>query len=517
MRRAPTAADGLRLLAVALTAWLAPAALAAQEGCEFGPEGNDVYRQVSVPGRGTISYVTNPHFVCEDGVQIWADSAVAYSDLGMSLLMGSVRYLDRTRELRADTARYFSDQGRIQATGHVYVRDETDGSEVENGDLVYLRQTDFRDEESMTVTTGPDGLRPRARVTPVAPDSASPSDDRPEPYTVVGDRIVLEGEASFVAVGTVEIEQDSLRAFADSAVYDQEGDDLVLDGSARVLSRGNELTGATITVVTPAADSSRIRARREAVLIGDGLRLTAPLVLVFLSAGDLERLVATPWTPEGDETPDSLDVVKPVAILDDAELTADSLDILAPAAVVQRVVAVGGARSVSTARDSLNVESLPEVAQSDWLEGDTVVVTFLPLDADAAEEETRYEIESIRAASGARALYRLSPSDTTARAGVDPPALHYVVGAEITITLREGEVEDIQVVGQTRGVHLEPLARRALSDTVADTVRMPTDTLGRGVDGGTARDPGGAQGGWEAPARSESRTPRGQEKPWIRE
>ena len=59
----------------------------------------------------------------------------------MSHLMGAVRYVDRTRELRADTARYFTDLGRLQATGNVFITDGTDGSVIENGDLVYLRVT----------------------------------------------------------------------------------------------------------------------------------------------------------------------------------------------------------------------------------------------------------------------------------------------------------------------------------------------------------------------------------------
>jgi hypothetical protein len=57
--------------------------------------------------------------------------------------------------------------------------------------------------------------------------------------------------------------------------------------------------------------------------------------------------------------------------------------------------------------------------------------------------------------------------------GVDPPAVHYVVGQEITIHMFEGEVEAMEVLGQTRGVHLEPLGRAA---TPADTI--PVDSIG---------------------------------------
>jgi lipopolysaccharide export system protein LptA len=501
---------GLVLSTAATCATLLATAAGAegQEGCEFGP-GTKLYVQQTVPGSGVISHVTAPHFVCADGVEIWADSAVAYSELGMSHLMGSVRYLDRTRELRADTARYFSDQARLQASGHVFIRNEIDGSQVENGVLVYLRQAEFREEESMTVTTGPDGVRPRALVTSMASDSAAESGTGQRPYAVVGDRIDLQGDAYFRSIGNVEITRDSLFAYGDSAEFDQTEDRLVLVGSARIVSRGSELVGRTITMTSPGGDTSRIHADKDALLIGEGVRLTSPQIVVFLVDGALDRLVATPLARAGAGAegqlevaaerqpratePDSADLVRPVAMLDDAELTADSIDILAPGERVERVVAVGTARSVSTARDSLNVESLPDVARSDWLEGDTVIVTFRSLADSAAETATEprdQEMESVAAHGGASALYRLTPSDTTARAGVDPPALHYVVGDRITITMSGGDVDDLHVVGQTRGVHLEPLSPRAAGDTLAaDTLARDTlvgDTVPR--DTLTGRD-----------------------------
>ena len=94
-----------------------------------------------------------------------------------------------------------------------------------------------------------------------------------------------------------------------------------------------------------------------------------------------------------------------------------------------------------------------------------------------ASEGRRYEVESIVASGDASTLYRLIPSDTTARVGTDPPAVHYVVGDRITITMVDGEVDGMEVVGQARGVHLEPLVRTAAPDTPADTATVGTDTL----------------------------------------
>ena len=119
---------------------VAPSAtVESEKGCESG-EGTElvVLETDPVLGGGTIQYWTKPHFVCADGVDIWADSAVTYSAQSMSHLMGAVRYVDRTRELLADEARYFADVGRLQAEGNVFVRENDDGPVVE-GESVTVR------------------------------------------------------------------------------------------------------------------------------------------------------------------------------------------------------------------------------------------------------------------------------------------------------------------------------------------------------------------------------------------
>ena len=473
----------------ALTLLLGPVPLAAQDGCLFGNGGrNDVASQAG-PG---ITNIGGPHFICEGGVQIWADSAVVYSSEGMSHLIGAVRYLDQSRELRADEARYFTDLGRLQAQGHMSIRDEADGSRIDDGDLVYLRVTDFRDVETMTVTTGEDGRRPQAVLPPPPPDSVGTPSGPGEPYTVVADRIFLRGDAYFSASGEVDITRDSLFAFADSAEYDQEVGQLYLTGSARVESASTELLGREITMATLEAAETEIRALRDAKLTGDDLLLTSAQILVYLRDNTMQRLVATPIANEGEPVADSVDLARPVALVQDFELTADSLEVTASDDVIERVFAAGRARSVSTSRDSLNVEMLPQIARSDWLEGDTVVVTFKPADqtalayglemeapSEVAEREggtDRYEVESVVARVGARSLYRLSPSDTMSVPGTDPPAVHYVLGDEITIRMRDGQDDGMEVVGQTRGIHLEPLARRAAPDSATDTLDLAADT-----------------------------------------
>ncbi len=301
----------------------------------------------------------------------------------------------------------------------------------------------------------------------------------PEPYTVVGDRIFMSGSSYLSAGGAVVIERDSLLAFADSAEYEGATDELVLQGSARVESAAYELVGRTITMATVAAETDEVRALREAVLTGDHLRLTAPQIVAHITDGVVEELVAIPLPSDPSAEPDSADSVRPVALAQEFELTADSLQLTSPRDVLERIFAAGTARSVAHARDSLNVESLPEIARTDWLEGDTIVVTFAPATSagqpDDTTSEEEFEVERIVARLGARSLYRLAPSDTTAQIGVDPPAVHYVIGDTITILMSSGEVEGMEVIGQTQGVHLEPLGAEP-PDTVPELEELQADT-----------------------------------------
>lgn len=471
----------------------------------------------TLPGLGRVTYITRPHFLCQGGVQIFADSAVAYGDRGMSHMLGAVRYVESTRELRSDEARYFSNEGRLQAQGHVTMRDDAQGSSIRNGDLVYLLKTDFRDREEMTVTTGRDGLRPVAVLSPPPAEDAEPGAPPAEPYTVIGDRIFLLGSGYFTATGTVEIVRDSLLAFADSAEYDQEAGSLLLNGSARVEGSSYELEGRTITMGSPGAATSEVNATHGARLVGNDLLLTAARIVLFLEDDALQRLVAIPIARTGPAVADSLEAERPRATVQDFVLTADSLEVNAPDQTVERVFAAGTARSVSTSRDSLNVELLPEVARTDWLEGDTVVVLFrrpIPDSVDDLVESVErlgtgpdtsdeLEVDSIVAIGGARSLYRLPPNDSTARPGTDPPAVHYVVGDRITIQMSGKEVEAMRVVGQTRGVHLEPFGRA--TPPPPDTGVVRTDAGVSGDADERIRRPG--PGTSSTPARSPERTP----------
>lgn len=487
-----------------LTALLGVVAVAspgsAQEGCEFGEEGNDVLRQVTMTGGDAIFYVTRPHLVCEGGIQIWADSAEAFTATNLAHLIGSVRYEDPTRTLVADEARYFSQVGRLQAQGGMRIVDRDEGSTIENGALVYLRRTEFRDEETMTVTALDGESRPRATLSDTS-DAQAPGEERV--YVVVGDRIESRGEDFLRSTGTVDLLFDSVVAHADTLEYEESVDRVDLRGNAVVDAPEYDLSGARIELTSPEPGRRDVRALGQAELTGEDFVLTAERIFLFASDDRMERLVALPAATDSASAavadrpaagprpalPTAATGQRPVAVAQSFEITADSLEILAPEERLERVFAAGRARSVSTGRDSLTVESLPDVARSDWLEGDTIVVTFVPragtamaamtdsvpeaapvstpdslevdtppgADASSAGGRSGVDVDRIVAIASARSLYRLPASDPAAVAGVDPPALHYVVGDRITIVMSAGNVDRMEVVGSTTGVHLEPL------------------------------------------------------------
>lgn len=539
--RPPSRTRAFPVGAALVLAALVPARpAAAQEGCAFGEDGNDVLRQVTLSGGEVIYHVTRPHFVCEGGVQIWADSATAYTATDLAHLIGSVRYEEPGRALRADEARYFSNVGRLQASGNLVLRDLAGGTVVEHGDLVYFRRTDFRDEETMTVTTAADGTRP---VATLVPGDSAPGDSLADPdtartaYVVEGDEIALV-DGSLRSTGDVRVRYDSVRAFADTLVHEEEGEageTVRLFGRARIESRAYELAGRRIDLRTPAEGAREIVAREEATLVGEDLRLTAPVIHVFGDESRLERLVALsdaprdtappapdapvpPPAPAGAPRPDSGTApaeARPHAVAGAYEITADSLEVLAPGESLERIFAAGRARSVSRARDSVAVSAeLPEVAQADWLEGDTIVVTFARADevaiADPApdgspeespEEESDVRVERIVAIREARSLYRMEPASApeSAAAGAGQPALHYVTGERITIVMRDGEVDRLEVQGQATGVHLEPLGVPAADPAppgdapapdpvpaAPDTVPVAPDTVPAGPGGALA-------------------------------
>ena len=465
-------------VAVPVLALLAADPLVGQNDCEL--VGSDVLTITQAGTLGETIYIGSPRIACADGSQIAADSAVVTPPLSLSRLLGRVSFTEENRTLTSDSARYQTDIDRLLAWGGVVLADSAGGSTLRGDTLVYLRAGTARDEDDLTVT----GPRVEATLVPAADSSGAP----PDPYLVIARRsIAIQGERSFRALGDVQLERGDLRAFGDTATYREDEGTLVLGGRARAQGEGYELSGRRLSVYFTGQDVREVLAQRGARLDTDDVDLTAPVIRIFVEEQALQRLVAAsaldgdsveaprmPDIPErfrrtDPEPREQLDLTRATAVSEEFLLRADSLDVRTPGEVLERVTAVGRAHGESFARDSLNAEDTEDFIRHDWLEGDTVVALFAPAPLDSAAAlptdsvdgapgvRNEYVMESLTAVGNARSLYRMDPADSAQAAVYGRNlALHYVLADAIIIRMANGEVQDMETLGATRGIHLEP-------------------------------------------------------------
>lgn len=518
---------------------------AAQERCEWlAPSGT--FRTRSF-GATTLVSVMTPHVRCADGIRLRADSARHYEGQNYYQLFGNAYFESTDRIVQGQLIRYWRNEGRVEIRGDGRVVRRSDNSVVTGDEIDLLQAGEQREQDRLTVRGG----RPRAVFTPEGA-AAQPGDSTAGRWDVEADRLFFWGEESLTAAGDVEVHRDSLDAYANSFEFDRLNDRLDLRGDARMVTGRYDLEGDSITALVVDDEIRSLTALGDAVLTGEDLRLAAARIFLDMPSGAVERLVAVrdraqPSAPPGLEqdvtgpsAPDTVsifDVVhppRPVARAEGFLMVADSLDIRAPGEVLQRLIALGSARGESTSRDSLNTEDTPDIARRDWIEGDTVIATFAPVEdtvagvsggpADAAAEpdtaRDAYRLEELVARVNARTLYRMAPADSAEardRTGRHVRlALHYVTGNEITITLDDGEVRLMEVVGLTEGLHLEPVGGRLVEadSAVADTAAapgVPPDTTGPSASPGPPRPkpsvpPPGRGGAVDAPHAAEGRS-----------
>jgi hypothetical protein len=312
-----------------------------------------------------------------------------------------------------------------------------------------------------------------------------------------------------------------VNAAADSLEYDETLGALFLAREASLTTSTYRLSAATIRLDIPQGEIRNVLAREEAVLEGEDLWLLAPTISLAMEQGQVQRLIAVQPPLEDSVAPQEgvrrnvpVEVrergiaefpSRPHALAQDFLLWADSIEVLVPEEVLKEVWAMGTARGESLARDSLNTPDTPPLIRRDWLEGDTIIAIFVP-NADSsvvapegvpirdvplppqagvgdqdepAEDSAAYRLDHLVAKVRARSLYRVAPTDSTAAIEDGRLAIHYVTGDEITIFMREGEVDRMEVAGATRGIHMEPVAdrRRVIPP---DTTLAPSGGRGRG-------------------------------------
>jgi len=473
---------------------------------------------------GRVTYISIPRFECDDGTRMQADSSVHFEATAFSQLFGNVLFQDNRKELIADFAQYYERVGRLEAQGSVRLVNIEDGSWFTGEDLVLLQEDDDRPEDDVTMRGG----RPHASiVSKAAPDSTditpgvSRADDLPQTsegttsYEVDADLIHLVGDRLFQARGRVQITQETLQSYGDSLEFQQDIGWLTLFGNARILSQDTvsgdtlDVRGDTITMNLPNDQIEEIEARGRAHLLADDVDMRGPVIRLVFEEEELKRVFAVRRVVEGDPPPviagdiqysSSLNWAQPEALAEDFLLTGDSIEASLPGGELERVFAAGTARGVSSARDSLNTDATDEMFRYDWIEGDTIIATFSSALADPGDPdpdgsvsadsgdadpggsegaEPREQQLDLLIALGldgqARTFYRESPDSVGAGAGATggdlaelcPLTFHYVIGDEVRLFMKDGEVDRMEVVNAT-GVRLQP-------NGCAPPVPPPTD------------------------------------------
>ncbi len=490
----------LRLPLVGLAVLFTGMEAAGQEAsCDLSSSRRVVSTQTN---QARVSYVTSPRFDCTDGTGIEADSSVTFEATSFTQLFGNVIFRDGRRELLADRAQYFNLVGRLQAQGNVRLTNYEDGSSLAGEDLVLLQEGDDRAEEVVTVREG----RPHARLVPkVAPDSTtmegSPGTSQPErvegaaPYEVDADLIHLVGDRLFQARGRVEVTHESLQSYGDSLEFQQDIGWLTFFDNARVLSQDTvsgdtlDVRGDTITMDVPGDQIEEMEARGRAQLLAENVDMRGPRIRLVFEDDELARVFAVRGAAEEapapviggpDQTPSPANPVQPQAVAQDFVLTGDSIEADFLEGGLERVVSTGAARGVSTARDSLNTDATDELIRSDWIEGDTITATFQPASADPGDPPTdgpedaeprRREMDLLVARGQARSFYRSAPDSAAAGVETGPRALelNYVIGDEVRLYMKDGEVERMEVDDPT-GVYLQPTRQGAPAAQPPDSV-----------------------------------------------
>jgi lipopolysaccharide export system protein LptA len=478
----------------------APAPLLGQERCNQVLPSDT--RRVVTPAGHEIIYFRDPvRFICPDGVQIEADSAVWNSSANTAELVGQVLYRDGDRQLTSDWAHFVARSDELFARGSVVLTDRGDGSIITGDDFEYRRETAERPEAHMVMR----GERPHAILPPTS--DPAPGEEA-TPIRVWAQRLEMRGDREFIARTDVEIERADLRGEADEARFDHVAERIILTGRAHVETDEYRLDGNRIEAHVRADTLREVLSERDARLVAEELTVFGHTIRIGFVDGQPERVEAwnpaaspslaalsavaaedpeDPGAPEdvldpdarAPETPAARPEAPPppsgpraVAISQDFELRADSIDARSQAGRLREVRAVGRAYGERQA-DTL-ASALPDVATRDWIQGDTITGYFMDapmVDPDpeapamaveevfaageAAETEANEtvleRIEVVGGSVDALSLYR-----TEAPEGGAQPALNFMRAKRITLFMSDGEVSRVEADGPIEGLYLDP-------------------------------------------------------------
>lgn len=433
-----------------------PAATAGQEAAERPScplvfeslgETRSVSREVA-PGFYVTHVGGRMRWTCAQS-RMEADSAVKYDRAARLEMIGDVDYVDSVRTLTSRRLTYHERENRIVAERDVELTRRASGAVLRAPRVEFFRAGSGRVER--TVATG----RPHLVLPPEEGEGDS--------FEVDGDSAVFLGEEEARVYGDVVVQRRDLHATADSATFLIGEGKGFLFGEPEVTGEEIRLRGERIRTLLDEGELREVEAVEAARASGEEFRMFASRILARLREGEPERIHAH---GEG----------RSVSVSEEYRLAGDSLDFAFVGGALERVIAVGSASAVE-------MEEIPEdptvevpltvAGGRNWVSGDTIHfilersgsesdsaaararATPDTADAPGAAEDGRRDrsrrLDRIRAVGSARAFY-LVESDT---AGAEEDSRDYVIGEEIEIVFREGEVD--RVIGrQAIGIHLDP-------------------------------------------------------------
>ncbi len=168
---------------------LLPGAVLGQEAGNACDINAGVFQRLQTGGGNERNFMWNGvEISCDDGTQIWADSAVVFQITNFTQLFRNVRFMDGETELTADRAHHFSRENRLVAWGDAVLTNEAEGSVV-TGDTIVINQANARRETNQLTASGG---RPRALLYLRRGEAADPEDTTgvAQDTSVVGDSLV---------------------------------------------------------------------------------------------------------------------------------------------------------------------------------------------------------------------------------------------------------------------------------------------------------------------------------------
>ncbi len=416
--------------------------------CVFQIDNVDRQGSVNETARGTNYFAGgNVRLSCRgQQLTMQSDSVAAYGG-DVVQFIGNVKYRDSTLTMDADRGTYYKKGERWEARGRVVTRNLRNGSTLTGPALDYFRVVKGVRDTMEMFSTG----RPRIEYTTLTPGAK-----RGEPYIIVADRVRMKGSDRLWGGGKVTIDRSDFAAKADSLRLDTgKGSDGTLIGGnpvMRGLGRDSfNLSGRRLDLKLDQRELTYVTAKGSGRAISKEWDLVADTIGLDLNNRKLDQTLA--WG----------DSIRPYATSPAYAMRADSLALDTPAQQLKEV------RGFGTAWLGGTIDSATK--QRDWMQGDTVVASFVQRDSAGTK---RAALSRIVARKGAQSYHLEANSKRP-----DRPSINYARGDVIVMTMSRsprGGVDRVDIRGQVEGIQLEAADAPVQPDSTAgprDSVPPP--------------------------------------------